>query len=130
MYDLGKAFNIVDHQLVIHVQYNMKTPSWLLNILVSYLTNPSMVMTYEGVQSSRTDLPAGIPQGAYMGGLIFIIKYNGAFLRPSIPRPIGGPISQSKSEAVKYIDDGTVAVSVDLKSCLVTVRILPCILQF
>ena len=88
MYDLGKAFNIVDHQLVIQDLYNMKTPSWLMDILVSYLTNPSMVMTYEGVQSSRTDLPAGIPQGAYMGGLIFIIKYNGAFLRPSIPRLI------------------------------------------
>ena len=50
--------------------------------------------------------PAGIFQGTYMGGLIFIIKYNGAFLRPSIPRPMKGAISQSKSEAVKYIDDG------------------------
>ena len=88
----------------------MKTPSWLLNILVSYLTNRSMFMSYEGVQSSRTDLPAGIPQGAYIGGLIFIIKYNGAFLRLSIPRPID----------VKYIDDGTVAVSDDLRSCLIT----------
>ena len=55
-----------------------------------------------------------------MGGLIFIIKYNGAFLRPSIPHPMGGTISQSELEAVKYIDDGTVAVSVDLKSCLIT----------
>ena len=29
-----------------------------------------------------------------------------------------GPISKSKSEKVRFIDDGTVAVSVDLKACL------------
>ena len=55
----------------------------------------------------------------YLGGLIFIIKYNGAFLRPPIPRDITGPVTKSKAVKVKFVDDGTVAVSVDLKSCLV-----------
>ena len=128
--DLGKAFNRVDHQIVIQDLYDMKTPSWLLSILISYLSNRSMVMTYEGVMSSQKLLPAGTPQGAFLGGLIFIIKYNGAMLRPSIPRPITGPITKSKSLAVKYIDDGTVAVSVDLKSCLIQAPELPCPLTF
>ena len=56
-----------------------------------------------------------------MGGLIFMIKYNGAFLRPPIPRPINGPVIKSKAKKVKYVDDGTVAVSLDLKQCLVPV---------
>ena len=60
-----------------------------------------------------------------MGGIIFIIKYNGALLRPSIPRPLQGPVSSSKSIAVKYIDDGTVAVSVNLRSCLSVSQDLP-----
>ena len=47
-----------------------------------------------------------------------MLKYNGAFLRPPIPRNIGGPIAESKSEKVKYVDDGSVAVSLKLKSCL------------
>ena len=51
-------------------------------------------------------------------------------LRPSIPRPITGPITTSKSLGVKYIDDGTVAVSVDLKSCLVQAPELQCPLTF
>ena len=51
-------------------------------------------------------------------------------LRPSIPRPITGPITTSKSLAVKYIDDGTVAVSVDLKSCLIQAPELLCPLTF
>ena len=54
-----------------------------------------------------------------MGGLIFIVKYNGALLRPPIPRNIGGPASKSKSEKVKFVDDGTVAVSIIMKSSLV-----------
>ena len=53
-----------------------------------------------------------------MGGLIFIIKFNGAFMRPPIPRDISGPISKSKSEKVKYVDDGTIAVSINLKTSL------------
>ena len=53
--DLGKAFNRVDHSLVIQDLYDMKTPSWLLNILVSYLSNRSMVMTYQGAQSNKKD---------------------------------------------------------------------------
>jgi hypothetical protein len=64
-------------------------------------------------------LPGGGPQGAYLGGLIFILKYNGAFLRPPVPRPIQGPVLKAKSEKVKYVDAGTVAVSVDLKASLI-----------
>ena len=59
--DLGKAFNRVDHQMVIQDLYDMKTPSWLLSILISYLSNRSMVMSYEGAQSSQKLLPAGTP---------------------------------------------------------------------
>ena len=117
--DLSKAFNRVDHSLVIQDLYDMHTPAWLLRIVITYLSDRSMFLTYNGEQSSQKMLPGGGPQGAYLGGLIFIIKYNGAFLRPPIPRPITGPVSKSKSKAVKFVDDGTVAVSIELKSCLV-----------
>ena len=49
---------------------------------------------------------------ALLRGLIFIIKFNGAFLRPPIPRP--GSLSQT----VKFVDDGSIGVSVDMKTCL------------
>ena len=78
-----------------------------------------MYLTYKGQQSSQKMLPGGGPQGAYLGGIILIIKYNGAFLRPPIPRGVHGPVSKARAEKVKFVDDGTVAVSVDLKACLV-----------
>ena len=65
------------------------------------------------------DLPGVGPKGAYLGGLIFIIKYNGAFLRPHIPLLMTGPALDSKAEKVKFVYDDTVAVSINLKKCLV-----------
>ena len=76
-------------------------------------------MSYNGEAATSKDLPGGGPQGAYLGGLIFIIKYNGAFLRPPIPPLIKGPVLKSKAVKVKYIDDGTVATSINLKKCLI-----------
>ena len=70
-------------------------------------------------------LPGGGPQGAFLGGLIFIIKYNGAFLRPPVPRNL---LPVSNSEKVKFVDDGSIAVSINLKSNLVpdaTIRSRP-----
>ena len=63
--------------------------------------------------------PDGGPQGAFLGGIIFIIKYNSDFLRPPIPPLMTGPALESEVEKVKFVDDGTVAVSINLKKCLV-----------
>ena len=97
----------------------MHTPAWLLRIVISYLSDRSMFLTYNGAKSSRKLLPGGGPQGAYLGCLILIIKYNGAFLRPPIPRQTLGPLVKSKAVKVKFVDDGTVAVSINLKDCIV-----------
>ena len=97
----------------------MHTPPWLLNILVSYLSDRSMVLEYNGNYSTRKKVLGGGPQGAYLGGLIFIVKYNGAFLRPPVPWNIEVPPAKSNSKSVKFVDDGNVAVSINLKSSLV-----------
>ena len=116
--DLSKAFNRVDHSLLIQDLYDMHTPAWLLRIIISYLSGRSMFLTYRGAESKQRMLPGGGTQRAYLGGIIFMLKYNGAFLRPPIPRNLIGPASESKAKKVKYVDDGTVAVSINLKRCL------------
>ena len=117
--DLSRAFNRVDHSLVVQDLFDMHTPSWLLKVIISYLSNRSMILAYNGEASKRKLLPGGGPQGAHLGGLIFIVKFNGAFLRPPVPRQILGPVKTSKAKTVKFVDDGSVAVSVNLKNCLV-----------
>ena len=117
--DLSKAYNRVDHSLVIQDLYDMHTPAWLLRIIFSYLQNRAMVLTYSGATSERKPLPGGTPQGAYLGGLIFMIKFNGAFLRPAVPRRSLGSVSKSQSMSVKFVDDGSVARTVNLSASLV-----------
>ena len=109
--DLEKAFNRVSHQLVIEDLADMHVPGWLLLILISYLTERSMFMRYKGATSSRRLLPGSSPQGAFLGILLFIIIFNGALLRPAIPR--------LHSLNLKYIDDLSMLAAINLKNCLV-----------
>ena len=109
--DLEKAFNRVSHQQVIEDLSDMKVPGWLLLIIISYLTERSMFMRYKGAWSSRKSLPGSSPQGAFLGILLFIIIFNGALLRPAIPRPY--------SLNLKYVDDLSMLAAFNLISCLV-----------
>ena len=65
-------------------------------------------------EKSTRDLPGGFGQGVWLGGLLFIIKFNGACLRPPIPRPV----SRNSSMQVKFIDDASQAASINLKKSL------------
>ena len=71
--DLSKAFNRVDHTLVIEDLHDMKVPCWLLKILISYLTERSMVLRYQGKTSSPRSLPGSAPQGVFLGCFFFMI---------------------------------------------------------
>ena len=50
-----------------------------------------------------------------MGGFLFVIKFNGACLRPPIPRPISG----NKGIQLKYVDDASQIASINLKKSLI-----------
>ena len=64
-----------------------------------------------------------------MGVLIFLIKFNGAFLRPPIPRNFLSGSSyhssapcHSKDFTARYVDDSSRAVAISLRDCLEKVR--------
>ena len=57
--DLSKAFNRIDHSLLIQDLYDMRTPGWLLKIVISYLSDRSMYITYNNSKSSQKKLPGG-----------------------------------------------------------------------
>ena len=74
--DLSKAFNRVDHSLVIQDLYDMHCPAWLLKLMASFLSNRKLILAYKGQLSSEKLLPGGGPQGSYLGGLTFIITWQ------------------------------------------------------
>ena len=119
--------------MVIEDLYDMHVPAWLLLILISYLTERSMILTYAGASSSPRDLPGSGPQGAFLGIFFFIVKYNGAALRPIIPRimfntrclirrtkcTVNQCRTHKKDMHALYVDDLSEAEAVNLKKQLV-----------
>ena len=116
--DMSKAFNRIDHNLLIEDIFHMECPAWLLRLLISYLTHRELEIEYHNAVSSKKTLPVGGPAGCVLGGILFIIKLNGALLRPSIPRNNIISKKDSKSITLKYFDDATEAVLLDLKHSL------------
>ena len=111
----------------------MHVPPWLLLILSSYLTERSMVLTYNGATSSSRSLPGSSPQGAFLGIFFFVVKYNAASLRPVIPLITFNQECRSKLKTCKkvnctkhakdmhalYIDDLSEAEAIELKRQLI-----------
>ena len=121
--DMAKAFNRMSHQKVIEDLFDMKVPGWLMLILISYLTDRKMTMKFRGVLSALRLLPGSSPQGTVLGVILFIIYFNGAALRPSIPRPSGPILSKRRNDPLavemKFVDDLSIAMKVNLKKDII-----------
>ena len=112
--DLSKAYNRGSHQLVIEDLHAMHVAACVLSLLCSYLQGRSLVLSYQKTTSSERPLPGGFGAGTFMGGLLFVIKFNGACLRPAIPRRF----TRNKTLQLKYIDDSSKVATVNLKRSL------------
>ena len=78
MVDFAKAFNSINHNIVITILSDMGVPGWLLNIVMGFLTDREMVIRYKGGCSSKKALPGGGPQGTRLGLYLFLILINAA----------------------------------------------------
>ena len=112
--DLSKAYNRGSHLLVMEDLHAMKVSGWALDLVCSYIKGRSMILSYSNAKASERSLPGGFGAGTWLGGLLFIVKFNGACLRPPIPRPISG----NKGRQLKYIDDSTQMASTNMKLSL------------
>ena len=74
--DLKKAFNTVDHTILLKKLYAYgirgKAHTWL----TSYLTGRTQYVVYDGHKSSTLNMTCGVPQGSILGPLLFIIYVN------------------------------------------------------
>ena len=74
--DLSKAFDTIDHSILIHKleYYGIKGTS--LKWFTSYLTNRKQYVQFNNETSSSNLISTGVPQGSILGPLLFIIYMN------------------------------------------------------
>ena len=74
--DLSKAFDTLDHDILVSKLSHVGVRGEMLRWIVSYLSKRKQFVTVNNNSSSLMDIEMGVPQGSVLGPLLFLIYIN------------------------------------------------------
>ena len=74
--DLTKAFDTVQHKILLAKLNHYGIRGVVNNFLESYLTNRSQAVINHDNHSSKSNIDLGVPQGSSLGPLLFLLYIN------------------------------------------------------
>ena len=74
--DLSKAFDTLDHSILLHKLNYYGVHGNSLNLFRSYLSQRKQFVEYNNCRSDCLSITTGVPQGSILGPLLFIIYLN------------------------------------------------------
>jgi len=74
--DLSKAFDTLDHEILVHKLGYYGISGQSLALLSNYLSNRTQQVEFNSIISDKLEISCGVPQGSILGPLLFILYMN------------------------------------------------------
>ena len=74
--DLSKAFDTIDHDILIYKLKRYGIRGLALSWIIDYLSNRKQYVLYKSSKSQNSNIVCGVPQGSILGPLLFLVYIN------------------------------------------------------